>query len=148
MLGFFHGYRDSPVSAVFWSPGNRTIWKTALIGDWFSTKIAILDFWIFKVPFFAYFNDFNQQESTLLNNLQFVFYVTALRIINQLDSWKIIVHYLCTYAEKKGTIRKNWKNLKHFEKKISEKIEILSKNLEKNALNRGIALFSAVYKPH
>ena len=26
-------YRDSPVSAVFWSPVNRTIGKTALIGD-------------------------------------------------------------------------------------------------------------------
>ena len=24
---------------------------TALIEHWFSTKIAILDFWIFKVPF-------------------------------------------------------------------------------------------------
>ena len=42
-------------SAVFGSPANRTIGKTALIGDWFSTKIAILDFWISKVPFFANF---------------------------------------------------------------------------------------------
>ena len=47
-------YRDSPVSAVFWSPANRTIGKTALTGDWFSTKIAIWDFWIFKVPFLAH----------------------------------------------------------------------------------------------
>ena len=48
-------YKDSPVSAVFWSPGNRTIWKTALIEDWFITKIASLDFWIFKVLFFCSF---------------------------------------------------------------------------------------------
>jgi hypothetical protein len=48
-------YRDSPVSAVFWSPVNRTIGKTALIEDCFSTKIAIWDFWILKVPFFAHF---------------------------------------------------------------------------------------------
>jgi hypothetical protein len=34
-----------------------------------------------------------------------------------------------------------------FLKRISEKIEILSQNLEKTALNRGIPLFSAVYKP-
>ena len=53
------------------------------------TKIAILDFWIYKVPFFfAYFNGFNLQKTTLLNHLQFVFYVTVLRIINKLDSWK------------------------------------------------------------
>ena len=55
-------YRRSPVSAVFGSPANRTIGKTALIGDWFSTKTAIWDFWIFKVPFFCSFpwnfNDF------------------------------------------------------------------------------------------
>ena len=108
-----------------WSPGNRTIWKTALIEHWFSTKIAILDFWIFKVPFFAYFNDFNQQKTTLLDHLQFIFNVTVLRIINQLDSWKIIVNYLCTDAEKKDTIRKSWKKWNIFEKKIAEKIEIV-----------------------
>ena len=48
-------YRDSPDSTVFVPPGNRTIAKTVLIGDWFSTKIAIYDFWIFKVPFFPWF---------------------------------------------------------------------------------------------
>ena len=48
-------YTDFPVSAVFWSQGNRTIWKTALIGDWFSTKITIWDFLIFKVPFLLIF---------------------------------------------------------------------------------------------
>ena len=56
---FFHlqlyGYRDSPDSAVFWSPANRTIGKTALIEHWFSTKIAIWDFWVFKVHFFCQF---------------------------------------------------------------------------------------------
>ena len=58
---FLSMYRGSPVSAIFGSPANRTIGKTALIGDWFSTKIAIWDFWIFKVPLFGsfscYFND-------------------------------------------------------------------------------------------
>ena len=48
-------YRDSPVSAVFWSPANRTFGKTALIGDCFSTKTSILDFWIFKVHFLGIF---------------------------------------------------------------------------------------------
>ena len=48
-------YRDSPDGTVFVPPGNRTIAKTVLIGDWFSTKIAIYDFWIFKVPFFPWF---------------------------------------------------------------------------------------------
>ena len=52
-------YRDSPVSAVFWSLANRTIWKTTLIEHLFSTKIVILDFWIFKVPFFAHFHYWN-----------------------------------------------------------------------------------------
>ena len=32
---------------------------TALFGVWFSTEIAIFDMWIFKVPFFPDFNDFN-----------------------------------------------------------------------------------------
>ena len=35
-----HYYRGSPVSKV-WSPGNRTIRKNALFGDWFRTKIMI-----------------------------------------------------------------------------------------------------------
>ena len=34
-------YRDSPDSTVFVCPGNRTIEKTILFGDWFSNKIAI-----------------------------------------------------------------------------------------------------------
>ena len=45
-----------PVSAVFGSPANRTIGETALIGDRFSTKMTILDFWIFKVHFFSLFS--------------------------------------------------------------------------------------------
>ena len=44
-------YRGSPVSVIFQSPWNRTIGKSALIGDWFRTKKTILDFWIFKVHF-------------------------------------------------------------------------------------------------
>ena len=40
---FFSYYRDSPVSAVFWSPANRTIGKTPLIRDWFRT-ISIFGF--------------------------------------------------------------------------------------------------------
>ena len=58
-LAIVSNYRDSPVSAVFWSPGNRTIGKTALIGDWFNTKMTILDFWIFKVHFFSLQNNFS-----------------------------------------------------------------------------------------
>ena len=76
-------YRDS--CAVF-GPQATALFEIALIEDWFSTKNVILDFWIFKVPFFAYHNDFDQQETTILNNLQFLFYVTVLKIINQLDS--------------------------------------------------------------
>ena len=46
--------RDTPDSTVFAHPGNRTIAKTILIGDNFSTKIRIYDFWNFKVPFFGH----------------------------------------------------------------------------------------------
>jgi hypothetical protein len=46
-------YKGSPDSTIFVLPGNRTIAKIILSGDWFSTKIAIYDFWIFKVPFFS-----------------------------------------------------------------------------------------------
>ena len=53
---FFILYRGSPDSTVFVHPGNRTIAKTVLIGDWFSTKSAIYAFWILKVPFFANFH--------------------------------------------------------------------------------------------
>ena len=35
-------YRDSLVSVVFWSQGNRTIGKTVLIRYWFSSKILDL----------------------------------------------------------------------------------------------------------
>ena len=59
-------YRDSLVSAVFWSPANRTIAKTALIEHWFSTKIAIWDFWAFKVHFFANFQYISFFESEKL----------------------------------------------------------------------------------
>ena len=44
-----------PDSTNFVPPGNRTIAKIILFGDWFSTKIAIYDFLISKVPFFSYF---------------------------------------------------------------------------------------------
>ena len=53
---FFDNYRDSSVSAVFWTPRNCTIWKTLLIGECFSTKMTILDFWIFRVHFFSLLN--------------------------------------------------------------------------------------------
>ena len=43
--------QGSPHSTIFELPGNRTIGKIVLSGDWFSTKIGIYDFWIFKVPF-------------------------------------------------------------------------------------------------
>ena len=49
-------YRSSPVSAVFGSPAKRTIGKTALIADWFNTKIAIWDLGRGS-PFFAHFHE-------------------------------------------------------------------------------------------
>ena len=61
-------YRESPDSTVFMPPGNRTIAKTVLIGDWFSTKIAFHDFWIFKVPFFAWFIYCTQENFSLYFN--------------------------------------------------------------------------------
>ena len=45
---------------------------------------------------------------------------------------KIIVNYLCTSAEKKDTIRKNWKKLKFFEKKYLKKLKFLQKSVKKN----------------
>ena len=48
-------YRGSPDSTIFVLPDNRTIEKIVLSGDWFSTKIAIYDIWIFKVPFLCSF---------------------------------------------------------------------------------------------
>ena len=87
-------------------------------------------------------------ETSLLNNLKSVFHVTTLRIINQLDSWKMIFNNLCTSAGKKDTIRKIWKNLKIFGQKYLKKLKFLQKCGKKTALNWGIALFSAVYKPH
>ena len=44
---------------------------------------------------------------------------------------KIIVNYLCTSAEKKDTIRKKFEKIEKIWKKISEKIEILSKICKK-----------------
>ena len=127
----------------FRSPSNCTIWKTALIGDWYSTKIMILDFWIFRVPFFVYFNDFNQQKTTLLNNLQFVFYVTALRIINQLELWKVIINYLCKCAlvQKKRTqlqksIWKNWYSFENFVKNLTKSENSTIKCCLQTAVNR------------
>ena len=49
--------------------------------------------------------------------MQFVFYATALSILNQLDSWKRIVSYLCTCAEKRTQLQKIGKNLEKFGKK-------------------------------
>ena len=48
-------YRDSPDSTVFVPPGNRTIAKTVLIGDWFSIRNAVYDLWNIKVPFLLIF---------------------------------------------------------------------------------------------
>ena len=49
-------HRGSPDRTNFVLPGNCTFAKKLLIEDWFSTKIAIYDFWIFKVPFFWWFS--------------------------------------------------------------------------------------------
>ena len=61
---------------------------------------------------------------------------------------KIIVNYLCTSAEKRTQLKKIWKKLKKIEKKYLKKLKFFQKFVKKTALNRGIALFSAVYKPH
>ena len=45
--------RGPPVSPVFGFSDNRTIGKSALIGDGFSTKIAFRTFGILKSPFFS-----------------------------------------------------------------------------------------------
>ena len=37
-------------------PGNRTIEKIVLSGNWFSTKITFYDLWIFTVPYFYSFS--------------------------------------------------------------------------------------------
>ena len=58
-------YRGSPDSTVFAHPGNHTIDKTVLFGDWFSTKIAIYDFWIVKGPFFCSFSSENEMLKKL-----------------------------------------------------------------------------------
>ena len=44
-------YRESPDSTVFMPPGNRTIAKTVLIGDWFSIKLQFMTFGFSKSPF-------------------------------------------------------------------------------------------------
>ena len=49
---YIQGFR---FSAVFQSPGNRTVGKIALIEDWFNTKIAILNFWVFKLLLTFYY---------------------------------------------------------------------------------------------
>ena len=43
---------------------------------------------------------------------------------------KNVIH-LSTYAEKKDTIRKNWKKMKKFEKKILKKLEFFQKFVKK-----------------
>ena len=101
---------------------------------------------IFKVPFFAYFNDFNQQKTTFLDHLQFLFNVIVLRIIKQLDSCKMIVNNL--FCRKKGhNKKKQFKNLKILEKNIWKNWNSF-KNLGKAAPYWGFALLSALYKPH
>ena len=48
-------YRDSLDNSVFAPPGNCTIPKTVLIGDWFSTKTLFMTFGISKSPFLLIF---------------------------------------------------------------------------------------------
>ena len=89
-----NNYRGSPHSTVFAPPGIRTIGKTVLIGDWFSTKIAIYDFWIVKVPFFAHFHVPRLEFWTvLLKKISIFVCLTAflpfpkLLFCNHLQSW-------------------------------------------------------------
>ena len=65
-------YRESPDSTNFVPPWNRTDAKIVLNRDWFSTKILIYDFWIFKVPFFCLFSR-NFKANLVLKVWKFVF---------------------------------------------------------------------------
>ena len=44
---------------------------------------------------------------------------------------------MCTSAEKKDTIRKNWKKLKFFEKKYLKKLKFLQKSVKKTRTKSG-----------
>ena len=51
-------YRDYPISAVFWSPINRSIVKIALFRNLFSIKIAIWEFQLSFSKFQVHFDLF------------------------------------------------------------------------------------------
>ena len=78
-LLFTSKYRGSSDSMSFAHPGNCTIEKVILTRDWFSTKIAIYDFWIFKVPFFSSFTF--PFFSYLTQNACFFIYLLHIRTI-------------------------------------------------------------------
>ena len=60
-------YRESQDSTNFVLPGNRTIAKIVLSGGWFSTKIVIYEFWIFKVPSFSSFSLYKSPLFLIIN---------------------------------------------------------------------------------
>ena len=141
-------YRDSPVSAVFWSPGNRTIWKTALIRDWFSTKIPILDFWIFKVPFFSSFWP-NFNNKMILLGLFWQLFYSSIMNFNLLT--RIYATFSLDYYWNSDLMFTIQQILEKTWRKVVKKMEFDLKFVmfwRKTALNRGIALFSAVCKSH
>ena len=55
-------------------PGNRTIAKIVLSGDWFSTKMAIYDFWISKVLLFSYLMLKKGQNCTNFTRFRSIFW--------------------------------------------------------------------------
>ena len=83
---FEYLYRGSPDSTVFTLPGNRTFEKTVLFVDWFSTKITIYDFWIFKVPFFSSFS-LIKVPFLLIINPKFINFSLYLLHIRTIGSW-------------------------------------------------------------
>ena len=147
-------YRDSPVSAVFWSPANRTIGKTALIEHWFSTKIAIWDFWVFKVHFFHLLSK-SCTRKTLIFNAFTVGQFPLVQISNLkgfFNQKHFFFHNQCGVFNIFGRNQEKFLKKKIFNfffSKFSWKfLEKLLVFLWKTALNRGMALFSAVCKPH
>ena len=66
--------RGSPDSTNFVLPGNCTIAKSVLSGVWFSTKIAIYDFWISKVLLFSYLMLKKSQNCTDFTRFRYFFW--------------------------------------------------------------------------
>ena len=142
--------RGSPVGAIFGSPANRTIGKTALIRVWFGTKIVIWDFWNFKVPFFAHFHEITMNFRITMTSL-LSYPNTNFDSLTKSDEMVIFNYYFVlsvkNYTKNTRSLKKIDKNWKKSWKTVDFFWKLLL-ILGKTALNRGIAVFSAVCKPH